>query len=67
MEEQLKEANRQVLKGQELPGQEDMKTTAVALAIEGNTAYWAHVGIRGFIIFPAENWPALPATTPSHI
>lgn len=44
MEEQLKEANHQVLKGQELPGQEDMKTTAVALAIEGDMAYWAHVG-----------------------
>lgn len=44
MEEELKEANRLVLEGQKIPGQEDMKTTAVALALEGDSAFWGHVG-----------------------
>ncbi|HJB08349.1 MAG TPA: protein phosphatase 2C domain-containing protein [Candidatus Enterocloster faecavium] len=44
LKEQMKEANRLVLEGQQLPGQEDMKTTAVALVIEGAQAFWAHVG-----------------------
>ena len=34
LEEQMKEANRLVLEGQKEPGCGDMKTTAVALAIE---------------------------------
>ena len=33
---QLEEANRLVLEGQKVPGREDMKTTAVALALEGD-------------------------------
>ena len=41
---QLEEANRLVLEGQKVPGREDMKTTAVALALEGALAFWAHVG-----------------------
>ena len=41
---QLEEANRLVLEGQKVPGREDMKTTAVALALEGDLAFWAHVG-----------------------
>ncbi len=44
MKAQLIEANRQVLEGQKIPGQEDMKTTAVALAVEDGRAFWAHVG-----------------------
>ena len=44
LEEQMKEANRRVLEGQKEPGCGDMKTTAVALAIEGTEAFWAHVG-----------------------
>lgn len=42
--EQLLEANRQVMEGQQYPGQEEMKTTAVALAIEEDNVFWAHVG-----------------------
>ena len=41
---QLEEANRLVLEGQKVPGREDMKTTAVARALEGDLAFWAHVG-----------------------
>ena len=44
LEEQMKEANRLVLEGQKEPGCGDMKTTAVALTIEGSEAFWAHVG-----------------------
>lgn len=44
MKGQLEAANRLVLEGQKTPGQEDMKTTAVALAMEKETAVWAHVG-----------------------
>lgn len=44
METQLDEANRQVLEGQKIPGQGDMKTTAVALAVENGRAFWVHVG-----------------------
>lgn len=44
LKEHFEEANRQILKGQESPGQEDMKTTAAALAIEADHAYWTHIG-----------------------
>lgn len=44
MAEQLREANRQLLELQKKPGREEMKTTAVALVLEGETALWAHVG-----------------------
>ena len=42
---QLEEANRLVLEGQKVPGREDMKTTAVVLALEGDLASWAHAGV----------------------
>ena len=44
MKGQFEAANRLVLEGQKISGQEDMKTTAAALAVEGDCAFWAHVG-----------------------
>ncbi len=37
-------ANGDILEGQKLPGQEEMRTTAVALWLEGDTALWGHIG-----------------------
>ncbi len=37
-------ANEAILAAQALPGQEEMKTTAVALVITGDQAVWAHSG-----------------------
>ena len=37
-------ANEAVLEGQALPGQEEMRTTLVALCLDGSRAVWAHVG-----------------------
>ena len=42
--EALRAANARVLEGQGEPGREDMRTTAVALWLEGERALWAHVG-----------------------
>ena len=42
--EALRAANARVLEGQREPGREDMRTTAVALWLEGERALWAHVG-----------------------
>lgn len=44
MKEQLLAANRGVLEGQLLSGQEEMKTTLVTLVLEGDKALWGHVG-----------------------
>ena len=40
----FQEANARILRQQENPGQEGMKTTAVALSIAEDQAVWAHVG-----------------------
>ena len=37
-------ANRALREQQAVPGQEDMKTTAVALCVEEDHAVWAHIG-----------------------
>ena len=37
-------ANRELRQQQAVPGQEDMKTTAVALCLSGEQAVWAHIG-----------------------
>ncbi len=42
--ELFQRANEAVLEGQKLPGQEEMKTTAVALSIDGERAVWGHIG-----------------------
>lgn len=42
--QQMQEANSRVIEGQKEPGRENMKTTAVALAIQEDRAFWAHVG-----------------------
>lgn len=42
--ELFQRANTAVLEGQRQPGQEDMKTTAVALSLEGERAVWGHIG-----------------------
>lgn len=44
MAEAFQAANRSILDGQTLPGQEEMRTTAVALALSGEGAVWAHIG-----------------------
>ena len=40
----FQKANRTVMNHQKFPGQEDMKTTAVALSIHEHTAVWGHMG-----------------------
>ena len=42
--ELLRAANRRVMEGQKLPGQEEMKTTAVTLHLSHGKAAWAHIG-----------------------
>ena len=42
--ELFQRANGAVLEGQKLPGQEEMKTTAVVLSLAGERAVWGHVG-----------------------
>ena len=42
--ELFQKANEAVMEGQKVPGQEEMKTTAVALSIGGDRAVWGHVG-----------------------
>ena len=42
--ELFQKANEAVMEGQKVPGQEDMKTTAVALSVAGDLAVWGHVG-----------------------
>ena len=42
--ELFREANRALREQQAVPGQEDMKTTAVALCVDGERAVWAHIG-----------------------
>ncbi len=42
--ELFQRANETVMEGQKLPGQEEMKTTAVALSIDGERAVWGHIG-----------------------
>lgn len=37
-------ANQAVMDHQTVPGQEDMKTTAAALSLRGDTAVWGHIG-----------------------
>ena len=37
-------ANQELRRQQAVPGQEDMKTTAVALCLNGDQAVWAHIG-----------------------
>ena len=37
-------ANGEILRRQSQPGQEEMRTTAVALKLAGSTAVWAHIG-----------------------
>lgn len=40
----IRKANQKVLEGQSEPGLEEMRTTLVALALEGTQALWTHVG-----------------------
>lgn len=40
----IRQANQTVLDGQSEPGLEEMRTTLVALSLEGEQALWAHVG-----------------------
>ena len=40
----LRSANEEILARQAQPGQEDMRTTAALLALEGDRAVWAHIG-----------------------
>ena len=42
--ELFQKANEAVIEGQKVPGQEEMKTTAVALSIDGERAVWGHIG-----------------------
>lgn len=42
--ELFQRANGAVLTGQGTPGQEEMKTTVVALSLEGERAVWGHIG-----------------------
>lgn len=42
--ELFQKANEAVMEGQKVPGQEEMKTTAVALSVAGDRAVWGHVG-----------------------
>ena len=42
--ELFQKANEAVIAGQKVPSQEEMKTTAVALSIDGDRAVWGHVG-----------------------
>lgn len=42
--EMVRQANQAVLEGQREPGLEEMRTTLVALCLEGEQATWAHVG-----------------------
>lgn len=44
MEQIFREANEAVLEGQKTPGQEEMRTTAVALDLRGDRAVWGHTG-----------------------
>ena len=40
----IRQANQTVVDGQSEPGLEEMRTTLVALSLEGEQALWAHVG-----------------------
>ena len=40
----FRSANEEILRRQTQPGQEEMRTTAVALKIAGEMAVWAHIG-----------------------
>ena len=40
----FQKANETILRRQAQPGQEEMRTTAVALKLAGSTAVWAHIG-----------------------
>ena len=42
--ERFQEANRRILAEQKKPGQEEMRTTAAALVLDGEAARWAHIG-----------------------
>lgn len=42
--ELFQQANETVISGHGVPGQEDMKTTAVVLSVDGDRAVWAHIG-----------------------
>ena len=42
--ELFQQANEAVLEGQKEPGQEEMKTTAVVLSIDGEQAVWGYIG-----------------------
>ena len=42
--ERFQAANARILEEQAQPGREDMRTTAVALSLEGGQAAWAHIG-----------------------
>ena len=42
--ERFQRANSRILASQQESGQEEMRTTAVALALEGGAACWAHIG-----------------------
>ena len=42
--ELFRSANEEILRRQAQPGQEEMRTTAVALKIAGDAAVWAHIG-----------------------
>ena len=40
----FRSANEEILRRQSQPGQEEMRTTAVALKLSGDRALWAHIG-----------------------
>lgn len=52
--ELFQRANEAVMAGQEAPGQEEMKTTAVVLSIDGGRAVWGHIGDSRLYRFSGE-------------
>ena len=61
--ERFQAANARILEQQKRPGQEDMKTTAVALSLDGSAAAWAHIGDSRLYHFSGG---ALVHVTPDH-
>ena len=61
--ERFQAANARILEQQKQPGQEDMKTTAVALSLDGSAAAWAHIGDSRLYHFSGG---ALVHVTPDH-
>ena len=59
--ERFQQANARILEQQKQPGQEEMKTTAVALSLSGSTAAWAHIGDSPAVpLLPGSDGPAHP-------